>query len=348
MGGVTRKQALAACETLNRLEYLGRTTWAVRYFRALGREVVVNTGDPTTISWDRAVAVAGRLEDDERTFKEALRRLKRYGRSSTSAEDARFAEAAQAFAAEWSRRADARGRERKEGEEDFLCAFAVEEAHDDATLGRYVRMRPCLARELLETEAAVREEAAEPAPTGPVDDPGLAEAWEEFKAAATPGPGTPAAARQEMPLGEAAALVCGCIAELGRLQRTLLEACGKPSDPPPLAFRYRNYKGEVADRRAIPRGVRFAASEHHPEPQWLLDAYCLDREAERSFALKDVLAVAGTDGEVPPAFRFPDSADEVRKLLGRSGVLAASPLEARPTFIDGHAAVVGPDDGPAE
>jgi len=105
--------------------------------------------------------------------------------------------------------------------------------------------------------------------------------------------GAPEAAHREMPLGEAVALVCGHIAELGRLQRALLEACGRPTDPPPLAFRYRNYKGEVADRRAIPRGVRFAASEHHPEPQWLLDAYCLDRGAERSFALKDVLAVEG-------------------------------------------------------
>lgn len=51
---------------------------------------------------------------------------------------------------------------------------------------------------------------------------------------------------------------------------------------------YTNYKGETAERNIIPQSLRFASTEWHPEPQWLLDAFDLDRQAKRSFALKDV------------------------------------------------------------
>lgn len=58
----------------------------------------------------------------------------------------------------------------------------------------------------------------------------------------------------------------------------------------PLVFLYRNYRGETATRRVEPRRVHHGSTEQHPEPQWLLTAFCLDRQAERDFALKDVLA----------------------------------------------------------
>ena len=56
-----------------------------------------------------------------------------------------------------------------------------------------------------------------------------------------------------------------------------------------VVIRYTNYRGETADRRIIPIGIRFGSCEWHPEEQWLLDAFDLDRGADRSFALKDVL-----------------------------------------------------------
>lgn len=58
---------------------------------------------------------------------------------------------------------------------------------------------------------------------------------------------------------------------------------------PAVSIRYRNHRGEVSDRRIVPGSFRFASSEWHPEPQWLLDAHDLDKGAGRSFALKDVL-----------------------------------------------------------
>lgn len=55
-----------------------------------------------------------------------------------------------------------------------------------------------------------------------------------------------------------------------------------------VAIRYTNYRGETSTRRIIPLRVRFAASEWHPTPQWLMDAFDIGKDAERSFALKDI------------------------------------------------------------
>jgi predicted DNA-binding transcriptional regulator YafY len=51
---------------------------------------------------------------------------------------------------------------------------------------------------------------------------------------------------------------------------------------------YTNYRGETSVRRIVPEAVRFGATEWHPEEQWLLDAHDLDKDAQRSFALKDI------------------------------------------------------------
>lgn len=53
-------------------------------------------------------------------------------------------------------------------------------------------------------------------------------------------------------------------------------------------IKYTNYRGETSIRRIIPVRVRFAASEWHPEEQWLLDAFDIDRGDTRSFAMKDI------------------------------------------------------------
>ncbi len=55
-----------------------------------------------------------------------------------------------------------------------------------------------------------------------------------------------------------------------------------------VCFQYTNHRGEIATRRVIPRGIRFASTPYHPKAQWLLDALDLDRNAERSFAMVDI------------------------------------------------------------
>lgn len=56
-----------------------------------------------------------------------------------------------------------------------------------------------------------------------------------------------------------------------------------------VVIRYTNYRGETAVRRIVPIAIRFGSTQWHPSPQWLLEAFDLDRDAQRSFAVKDVL-----------------------------------------------------------
>ena len=55
-----------------------------------------------------------------------------------------------------------------------------------------------------------------------------------------------------------------------------------------IKIRYTNYRGETTVRQIVPVRIRFGASEWHPAEQWLMDAYDIDRQAERSFALADI------------------------------------------------------------
>lgn len=68
---------------------------------------------------------------------------------------------------------------------------------------------------------------------------------------------------------------------------------GPPASGMTVEFDYTNHRGETARRRVIPTGLRFAATEWHPDKQYLLDAYCLDRGAARSFALCDISGWSG-------------------------------------------------------
>jgi hypothetical protein len=53
---------------------------------------------------------------------------------------------------------------------------------------------------------------------------------------------------------------------------------------------YTNHRGERAVRRIAPLmgSLRFAATEWHPEPQWVFDAIDLEKHAERTFALSGI------------------------------------------------------------
>lgn len=53
---------------------------------------------------------------------------------------------------------------------------------------------------------------------------------------------------------------------------------------------YTNYKGETSIRDIIPIKIWFGKTEWHPEKGWLMDAYDIDKKAERSFAMKDIKA----------------------------------------------------------
>lgn len=51
---------------------------------------------------------------------------------------------------------------------------------------------------------------------------------------------------------------------------------------------YRNYRGELAIRKIEPGEVFFGSTEHHPVPQYLMLAWDYEKQAERTFAMKDI------------------------------------------------------------
>ena len=51
---------------------------------------------------------------------------------------------------------------------------------------------------------------------------------------------------------------------------------------------YTNYKGERRSRIVVPKKIRFMETPHHKPAQWVLDALDLEKNAIRSYALKDI------------------------------------------------------------
>lgn len=71
-----------------------------------------------------------------------------------------------------------------------------------------------------------------------------------------------------------------------------------------VAFTHTNYKGEVKDRRVIPHRVR--RSTTYPidtVPAWVLEGFCLDKKAQRTFHLEAVEDIRelleGLEGLIP-------------------------------------------------
>lgn len=51
---------------------------------------------------------------------------------------------------------------------------------------------------------------------------------------------------------------------------------------------YTNYKGVTATREILPLEILFGHTDWHPEDQWLLRAFDIAKQAERTFAVKDI------------------------------------------------------------
>ncbi len=51
---------------------------------------------------------------------------------------------------------------------------------------------------------------------------------------------------------------------------------------------YTNYKGVTAVRKIVPIEILFGHNEWHKEDQWLMRAFDTEKQAERTFAMKDI------------------------------------------------------------
>lgn len=55
-----------------------------------------------------------------------------------------------------------------------------------------------------------------------------------------------------------------------------------------VTFTYKNYRGETSVRLVQPIMISFGTTIFYPERQWLLHAWDINKEAERTFAMKDI------------------------------------------------------------
>jgi hypothetical protein len=58
---------------------------------------------------------------------------------------------------------------------------------------------------------------------------------------------------------------------------------------PPIIFRYKNWQGDVGIRHVMPIEIWYGHTEFHQTDQWLLKAMDVDKNAERNFAINDII-----------------------------------------------------------
>lgn len=56
----------------------------------------------------------------------------------------------------------------------------------------------------------------------------------------------------------------------------------------PIKVEYTNYRGEKGIRTIVPISFYFGSTEYHPQEQWLVKLWDVDRQAERVYALKEI------------------------------------------------------------
>lgn len=62
------------------------------------------------------------------------------------------------------------------------------------------------------------------------------------------------------------------------------------NDKQTVSILYTNYRGETAVRRIVPKRIWFGKTDWHPEEQWIMDAFDLEKNADRGFAMRDIKA----------------------------------------------------------
>jgi hypothetical protein len=115
------------------------------------------------------------------------------------------------------------------------------------------------------------------------------------------------------------------------------------AEPPPVVT-YTNWRGEMAERRIIPQRLWYGATDWHPTPGWLLDAFDVDRSAMRSFSLDGLAedtSLTLASGSAPD----PQGADEPLVLSDEDAELNAATLAQ---FSAPRAATGGVPDEPGD
>lgn len=115
-----------------------------------------------------------------------------------------------------------------------------------------------------------------------------------------------------------------------------------------LHFTYKNHRGEVSQRIAVSQSTRFAATEYHTTPQWIMRAWDCHKEAIRDFAMNDM-----SDVKPHPTFAMisfdtveamTSIARELNRLCGEIGAGPVDEISARISELRGKLKVYSKKD----
>lgn len=54
-------------------------------------------------------------------------------------------------------------------------------------------------------------------------------------------------------------------------------------------FSYVNYKGVQAERSAFIKSFKYTATPYHPDTQWVVEGFDIEKKATRSYAMADII-----------------------------------------------------------
>lgn len=125
----------------------------------------------------------------------------------------------------------------------------------------------------------------------------------------------------------------------------LTASASEPGEP--VTVTYRNWRGEIAERQIRPIRMWFGSTEWHPEPQWLITALDVAKDAERDFALSGFCAPVPASEPEPVAWQGRNAGDErwtnLRRTPGVGAWDETRPLYANPVPTPDGAVEAKPD-----
>ncbi len=77
--------------------------------------------------------------------------------------------------------------------------------------------------------------------------------------------------------------------------KTLGKDVAGSNHSPVLKFLYTNHRGELATRSVVNPVFFYGATEYYPDVQWLVSAFDLEKDAQRTFALNNIQAFMRND-----------------------------------------------------
>lgn len=98
------------------------------------------------------------------------------------------------------------------------------------------------------------------------------------------------------------------------------------SDKSLVQFEYVNHKGERAVRRVRPMRIWFGSTAWHPESQWLLEAFDLDRMATRDFSIAAIQFATWMPCDIPSICPVKWEEDRQRRILQQYGLAEEFPF----------------------